>query len=173
LIEAFVTGERDMTNLLQDLQFALQMMRKQLIVAGLALLALMLGLGASNLMPDVISIFNAQMISPQAERWNLILLSLISAGSVALLIIGIYSVITYFVMPGTREIGQQMALGVKSSEMAKLILWQGLKLALLGTLIGLSAAILLTLWLQIGPFGARAATPAISIPITTFTGFHQ
>jgi ABC-type antimicrobial peptide transport system permease subunit len=161
-----------MTNLLQDLQFALQMMRKQLVIAGLALLALMLGIGASTRIADGFHIFNAPMIGALAERWNPMLLSLISAVAVALLVIGIYSVITCFVMPGTHKIGQQMALGAKSSAVAKMILWQGLKLALLGTVIGLFAAVLLTLWLQIGLFSARAVNPAISILITTFIGLH-
>jgi putative ABC transport system permease protein len=66
--------------------------------------------------------------------------------SLALLLamIGVFGVINYSVAQRTHEIGIRLALGAQRQDVFKLIVGQGLLLALLGVGIGLAAAFALT-----------------------------
>jgi putative ABC transport system permease protein len=57
--------------------------------------------------------------------------------------IGIYGVMAYSVSQRTNEIGIRMALGAKQSDVLKMVVWQGMKLAAAGTLIGIAGSLLL------------------------------
>jgi len=57
---------------------------------------------------------------------------------------GIYSVISYSVSQRTKEIGIRMALGAGSRDVVRLVTAQGLRISVIGSLIGLPIAFLLT-----------------------------
>ena len=57
--------------------------------------------------------------------------------------IGIYGLIAYSVGQRTHEIGIRMALGAKSPDVLRMILWEGLKMTLIGAAIGLAIALAL------------------------------
>jgi hypothetical protein len=73
---------------------------------------------------------------------------------------GLYGLVSYSVARRTHEIGIRMALGAQTGDTMRMILRQGLVLALLGLGIGLPAAFLLGRVLQGLLFGLRAADPA-------------
>jgi predicted permease len=79
-------------------------------------------------------------------------------GLLALLIaaVGIYGVVDYTTRQRTREIGIRMAIGAKPDDIFKLVLSQGLKLALIGLSVGLGISILLTRFLRSMLFGVTA-----------------
>jgi ABC-type antimicrobial peptide transport system permease subunit len=76
-------------------------------------------------------------------------------GLIALLIaaVGIYGVVDHTTRHRTREIGVRMALGAKPNDVFKLVLSQGLKLALIGLSVGLGMSIVLTRFLRSMLFG--------------------
>src|ERR1044071_7633357 len=105
--------------------------------------------------------------SVAGERLNLTLLSLFAGIALVLAIVGIYGVMSYSVTQRTHEIGIRMAIGARPRDVFAMILGQGMKLALLGVVIGLLAAFGLTRLMETMLFGVepRDAMTFASIPV--------
>ena len=73
-------------------------------------------------------------------RFYLALITLFAALAAALASVGIYGVVSFLVANRTREIGLRMALGAPRQRVVKLVVWQGLRPALVGVAIGLAGA---------------------------------
>src|SRR5215468_4703829 len=93
------------------------------------------------------------------QRFNLILLSVFGVGALALAAVGVYGVISCGVAQRKHEIGIRLALGAGRRDVLRLILTQGLKLVLLGIVIGLGAAFALARWMETLLFGVRPTDP--------------
>jgi putative ABC transport system permease protein len=77
-------------------------------------------------------------------RFNLQLIGLFAALALVLAAVGLYGVMSYSVAQRTHEVGLRMALGAQRRDVIKLVVGQGMKLALLGVGIGLAASVAMT-----------------------------
>lgn len=82
--------------------------------------------------------------SVASQRFNLILLGVFAALGLLLTAVGIYGVMAYSVSQRTYEIGLRIALGAKPGDVLRLIMKQGMTLALIGVVIGVLASFALT-----------------------------
>ena len=81
-------------------------------------------------------------------RFNLILLGLFAAVALALAAVGIYGILANAVRLRTHEIGVRLALGARTGAVFRLVVGQGMVLAVLGVALGLGAALALTRYLE-------------------------
>jgi len=94
-----------------------------------------------------------------SPRFQTMLLGIFGALGLVLAVVGIYAVISYSVTQRTHEIGIRMALGAEPTQVMRLVLAQGLKLALAGVVIGVIASLALTRLMASLLFGISATDP--------------
>jgi predicted permease len=102
-----------------------------------------------------------QLIVESNTRQNFATLLLTVFASIALLLaaVGIYGLMAYTVEQRTQEIGIRMALGANRGKIMQLVMGQGMKLALVGTVLGLAAAYGVTRLVGKFLFGLKAGDP--------------
>jgi putative ABC transport system permease protein len=98
--------------------------------------------------------------SVAARRFSMLLLTVFAVVALALASLGIYGLMSSAVAQRTREIGVRMALGAQVSDVLKLVIGQGMKLALIGVALGLVASLALTRAMKTLLFGVSATDPA-------------
>ncbi len=93
------------------------------------------------------------------RKFNLTLMSIFAGVALALAVIGIYGVVTYSVTQRTHEIGIRVALGAQQRDVAWLVFGEGARLAVLGAIIGLAGAAVLTRFMASLLFGIGVHDP--------------
>jgi predicted permease len=104
------------------------------------------------------------------RRLSMMLLSLFSGIALVLASIGIYGVMSYSVTQRSRELGVRIALGAGRADVLRLVLRQGMSLALLGIAIGVGAALLLTRVIESQLYGVRASDPVTFVAVALLLG---
>ena len=116
-----------------------------------------------NLAPDVpvkFSTFTDEMGGWLADRrFLLLLVGLFAAAALALAAVGIYGVVAFSVAGRTQEIGIRMAIGAQRSDVLRLVLGEGARMAALGVVIGLGASLAITRLMSTLLFGISVTDP--------------
>ena len=105
------------------------------------------------------------------QRFNMLLMTVFAASALLLAAIGIYGLMAYSVEQRTQEIGIRLALGAEARDVRKMVLYQGMQLAVAGVLIGVLSALGLTRFISAILFGVEARDPAIFIGIPLVLAF--
>src|SRR5262249_9030522 len=97
-------------------------------------------------------------------RFRTLLLGLFAAIALILAMVGIYGVMSYSANQRTHEIGIRLALGASRADVLKLVVGQGMLLAVIGVIIGLVGSFALTQTISTFLYDVKATDPV------TFTG---
>ena len=100
------------------------------------------------------------------DKFSTLLVSIFAGLALFLTGIGLYGVLSYSVTQRTREIGIRMALGAQQNRVLNLVVWQGMKLAVIGIVIGLIGAFLTTRLMASLLFEVKATDPVTMVLVT-------
>ena len=103
--------------------------------------------------------------STARQDFNMLLLSIFGFSALMLAAIGIYGLMAYSVSQRVREIGIRMALGADRSRIRSMVVWQGMRLALAGVVLGVGAAFALTRLLASSLYGVKSWDPAVFVAV--------
>jgi len=112
-------------------------------------------------------------VSLFANRTAATLATVLSGLGMLLAAIGIYGVLSYSVSQRFREIGIRMALGAQSQDILRLVVGQGLRLAVLGAGLGAAFGLAATGTMSSLLFGVSATDPftfAVVVCVVTLAG---
>jgi putative ABC transport system permease protein len=105
------------------------------------------------------------------QRFNVVLMTVFGSAALLLAAIGIYGLMAYSVAQRTREIGIRMALGAEAEQVRRMVVFQGMRLAVIGVVVGLVAAFGLTRLMASFLFGVQARDPAVFIVMPALLTF--
>jgi putative ABC transport system permease protein len=99
---------------------------------------------------------SASVTSP---RFNTTLLGIFAGVALVLTMVGLYGVMSYSVAQRTNEIGIRLALGAQTGDVMSMVVKQGLRLVIIGLVIGLIGAFAATRVMESLLFGITAKDP--------------
>ncbi len=106
-------------------------------------------------------------VSMSSQRFPMVLLGTFAGLALLLASIGIYGAISYSMTQRTQEIGVRMALGANRGDIVGMVILQGLRLALIGILLGGIAALVLAR--SVPSFSRLLSGVGASDPLTFFS----
>ena len=110
-------------------------------------------------------VFGAQTLSEvvtaslSERRFSMEIVGLFAMTALLLAGLGIYGVISYLVSERTHEIGIRLALGAQRQSIVRMVLRQGLRLAVVGAAVGLACALIVSYLMAGVLYGVRPADP--------------
>ena len=105
-------------------------------------------------------VISKSVAEPRFRTW---LLGVFAAAGLTLTLVGIYGVVSYMAGQRTREIGIRVALGAQRSNVLQLVLGQGVRLTIVGALVGVLGSLALTRLLKSELFDIKPTDPVTLI----------
>jgi putative ABC transport system permease protein len=99
-------------------------------------------------------------------RFALFTLGIFGGLGLVLVVVGVFCVMSYSLSLRTHEFGIRMALGAEKRDVLKMVIGQGLKLALIGVAIGIVGALALTRFLASLLYGVKPTDPLTFIAVS-------
>jgi len=99
------------------------------------------------------------------ERFNTLLMMVFAVSALALAAIGIYGVMAYAVQQRTREIGVRLALGAQPGVVRTMVVFQGMRLAFVGVILGVGSAYALSRYMSSLLFGVQPRDPLVFVGV--------
>jgi predicted permease len=119
--------------------------------------------------PETMDEMISSTLAPR--RFSMILLGVFAGLALVLSSVGIYGVISYLVGQRTREIGIRVALGARRTDVLRLVLGHGVKMALIGVAIGLVASLGLTRLMANMLYGVSPVDPLTFLGVALILTF--
>jgi putative ABC transport system permease protein len=105
------------------------------------------------------------------RRFSMLLLGVFAGLALVLASVGIYGVMSFDVARRSQEIGVRMALGAEPSGVLLMVLRQGMRLAIIGVVLGLAGARVLTRFISSQLYGIGASDPVtLGVVVALLTG---
>jgi predicted permease len=104
------------------------------------------------------------------QRLSMWLMAGFGVAALLLATIGLYGLVAHSVQQRTREIGIRLALGAEASRVKRMVIWQGMRLMVAGTVMGLLAAAAVTRLIARFLFNVEARDPATFILVPVLVG---
>jgi putative ABC transport system permease protein len=106
----------------------------------------------------------SRMLAPR--RFVMLLLTVFAAIAMALATVGVYGLLQYSAAQQTHDIGIRMALGARQADILRVVVGQGFKLALVGVVIGVVGALLLTKVISSFLYGVTRTDPVTFVCVS-------
>lgn len=124
-----------------------------------------------NLDPDQPALRVAEMEKAltkafELPRFNMFLFGVLAGVALLLAAVGIYGLITYLTVQRTQEISIRLALGAQKRDVLQLVIGQGLRLTVIGVVVGLAAAFALTRLIKSWLVGVSVTDPVTFAAVT-------
>ncbi|MGA9835837.1 MAG: FtsX-like permease family protein, partial [Gemmatimonadaceae bacterium] len=114
---------------------------------------------------DIASMDQVVQQSTSRQRFNMWLMTVFGASALVLAAIGIYGLMAYTVEQRTQEIGIRLALGADGSRVKNMVVAQGMRLALVGVVVGIGASFALTRLIASFLFGVKQYDPLVFVSV--------
>jgi putative ABC transport system permease protein len=119
---------------------------------------------------DVRPMSEVVSLSTSRDRFYMWLMTVFGSAALLLAAIGIYGLMAYSVAQRTPELGIRLALGADASQVKNMVVWQGLRLTLVGVAIGLASAFGLTRLIATLLFGVTPRDPLVFTAVPLVLG---
>jgi putative ABC transport system permease protein len=114
---------------------------------------------------DIRSMDQVVSRSTSREQFNSLLMTVFASSALLLAAIGIYGVMAYAVQQRSREIGVRLALGAEPGRVRSMVVLQGMRLALVGLVLGVGGAIVLSRYMSSMLFGVEPRDPLVFVGV--------
>jgi ABC-type antimicrobial peptide transport system permease subunit len=103
------------------------------------------------------------------RRYTSLMVALLAGIALLLSVVGVYAALSYFVRQHTRDIGIRIALGGGPEAALRMVVTQGMSVALVGTVVGLAGALVLTRFMTDLLYDVTATDPWVFLVVSSGT----